>query len=165
MEEDNRVSLEEALGNAILDKIEQLGQFEPGSKESTAVTKDIAVMYAELTKANEAGLKVAEVNARFDLEERKFEEEMKLKKKQLELEKQKFEEEKAKTEAEKKDKIVDWIFKGVGITGAGIGLMLKLGFFDGWFTKSFVFEEKGSITGTTSRNIWNQALKLLKMDK
>lgn len=165
MEEDNRVSLEEALGNAILDKIEQLEKFEPGSKESSALTKDIAVMYAELTKANEVILKVDEVNARFNFEERKFEEEMKLKKRQLELEKQKFEEEKAKMEAEKKDKIVDWIFKGVGITGAGIGLMLKLGFFDEWFTKSFVFEEKGSITGTTSRNIWNQALKLLKMDK
>lgn len=163
--EEEKVSLEEALGNAILDKIEQLEKFEPGSKESTAITKDIAVMYAELTKANEVILKVDEVNARFNLEERKFEEEMKLKKRQLELEEQKFEEEKAKMEAEKKDKIVDWIFKGVGITGAGIGLMLKLGFFDEWFTKSFVFEEKGSITGTTSRNIWNQAFKLLKMDK
>lgn len=161
MDEEN-VSLEQALANAVLDKVEQLSQYEPGSKEATALSKDIAMLYAELTKASEAGLKLAEVNAKYDLEERKFKDEMQLKKEQFELEKQKFEAEKARVEADKKDKIVDWAFKAAGIVVTVGSLTAQLVFTGGWLKKGFKFEETGSFTSGTFRTVWSKIPDLFK---
>lgn len=159
MEED-KVSLEELLGNAIADKIEQMSQFEPGSKEEAILAKDIAVMYDQLTKSAEAGFKIEEVNAKFEFEAKKFEEEMKLKREQFEFEKQKAEEEKA---AAKKDRKLDWIFKGVTIGVSVAGIIVPLVCYNGWMNKGLKFEETGSLTSATFRGFWGK-IKPTKVD-
>lgn len=153
MEEENVVSLEQMLGNEIADLIDKLAEVEPGSKEHTAIVKDISELYQSLTKGVECGYKVEEANAHLEAEKERYE-------KEREAQTKKDEAEAAKA---KKEAFWDKVFKGIDVGVKVLGIVLPLGLYAAWLDKGFEFEEKGSFTSSTFRGFFGK-LKPTKVD-
>jgi hypothetical protein len=120
--------IRDLLGEVIKTEIQNLSTLEPGSKEKSIAIEDLAKLYR---------LRIEETRNEWDFNE-KYESrdsDMQFKKNQLE------------------EQVKDRYFR-LGVEAAGI--ILPLIFYAVWMKRGFKFEETGTYTSTTFRNLFNR---------
>jgi hypothetical protein len=120
--------IRDLLGEEIKREIRDLSTLEPGSKEKSTAIEDLAKLYR---------LRIEETRNEWDFNE-KYESrdsDMQFKKNQLE------------------EQVKDRYFR-LGVEAAGI--ILPLIFYAVWMKRGFKFEETGTYTSTTFRNLFNR---------
>ena len=120
--------IRDLLGEVIKTEIRNLSTLEPGSKEKSIAIEDLAKLYR---------LRIEETRNEWDFNE-KYESrdsDMQFKKNQLE------------------EQVKDRYFR-LGVEAAGI--ILPLIFYAVWMKRGFKFEETGTYTSTTFRNLFNR---------
>lgn len=121
-------NMKDLLNEEIKTQIRSLSEFEIGSQEMGAAIDDLVKLY------------------KLDLEERRVENDAKEKEKNREIEDIS---KKVQAEAQRVDRFIN-----VGIAAAEI--ILPLIFYGVWMRRGFKFEENGTYTSTTFRNLFNR---------
>ena len=123
------------LDEEIKKEMTDLGSFTTGSKEKSDATKNVAELLKLRTEATKVITEAAEKQERLRGEDADRERDEVFKQQQL------------------RDQAVERYVK-IGI--AAIELILPLAFYGRWMKKGFKFEESGSFTSTTFRNLFSR---------
>lgn len=152
--------MEDKLRSEIEAQIEFLNGMEPGTKEHASATNDVATLlralYADLEQEVLYDVKLKELEQK----QKQFEEELELKKKQFEQEKRVQATEKKE---KKKDRIVDIVFKTVGVAVGIAGLVVPYHFYKNMYLTGLEYEENGCISSQHSKWLFGR-IKPGKLD-
>jgi hypothetical protein len=124
----------ELLEEEIKKEIEELGNFEQGSKEHTAAVENLAKLYRLKIEETKNDWEIDEKYNRRIMDQESSERDEQLKKTQ--------------SDEQRRERYFRW-----GIDVAGI--VLPLMFYGTWMRKGFKFEETGTFTSTTFRGLFN----------
>jgi hypothetical protein len=131
----------EMLEEAIIEELFGLSNLQTGSKEKTDAVEDLVKLYK---------LRIEEIKTELEFNE-------KIERRLMECEQYERDEQLKKRQAS--EQMRDRYFK-LGVDAAGI--MLPLIFYAAWMRKGFEFEETGTFTSTTFRNLVNRVRPTIK---
>lgn len=123
------------LDEEIAKELQDLNSLESGSKEKLEATKSVAELMKVRTEAAKAAADAAEKEERCEMDNANRDREEDFRQRQL------------------RDQAVDRYVR-IGI--AAVELVLPLIFYGRWMKKGFKFEESGSFTSTTFKNLFGR---------
>lgn len=125
----------EALEGEILNEFEALKKMPAGGDEQKAVVDNIVKLYKMGTEEGKLAVDYEESKERLEME-----------RKQAELD------EELKVKQYKKDRLVSFLKLGID----ACGIVFPLMFYASWMKRGFKFEQEGTFTSTTFRNLFNK---------
>ena len=149
MNEKNRKLLEDVIKS----ELESLLPLESGSKEKSSAIDDVVKLCRLSIEETKCDLDYKEKTSRRLMESRQHKSEMSLKEKQFDKESRNDKDEKAFRNRQIAEQVIDRYVK-IGLETAG--LVLPLIFYAVWMRRGFRFEETGTYTSSTFKNLFNR---------
>lgn len=150
---EERVDVEELLEEALKDKFNELSSLQTGSEETMRTVSQIERLYKLRIEETKSEKDCNDRHYRRLMEDEHHREEMEFKEKQrLDEIEAKEREERSKQEQLANEKKHQYIRLGVDL----VGIVLPIVFYAKWMRKGFKFEETGTFTSQTFRNLFNR---------
>ena len=120
--------IKDMLDGVIRERIDKMGSDESTEEEKAQAIRDVTQLHK---------LRIEEIKAQAEVEDKQ----------------KRFEEEQQKNARQARDTKIDRIVK---IAVGAVELLVPLGFYGMWMKQGFMFEEKGSFTSTTFKNLFSR---------
>lgn len=146
-------SARDLLYEEIRREIKNLSTLEPGSEKHTSSVENLSKLYRLMIEETKNDYDYDDKFRRCSKEDERYDRDISLREKQLENDREYHEQDDKFRKSQMSEQKKDRYFR-LGIEAAGI--ILPLMFYASWMRRGFKFEETGSFTSTTFKNLFQK---------